>query len=601
MKNIYGKFLKRKKLYYFLQYYKIITQISTNEFITLFNETHKNDIISYTINNEEQNNNLNLYNKNICINSSSQLIHDSYPSSIGHSLIEETNPFFNNTERISINNNFKKVNKSLINNENENMMDIFMKNSINSNYNNKNRRTQSYGHLEIKKNKNDLYKVFSNEDNNNNCTESLKAIFPSYTITSPNEILYPIIFTNNSNNNNIKNDNLNNNILYNYNLNTPINSNDLRNIVSKPSPSFWYTNYFSSINPIPIIQNNNYSVQIPKILNNSAIFNSVSSINYTEDYLNKQIYDFVNANNQTKQNIISNISKKHNINLNKSNGAIKINEDKNKNKTLHNNDKSIKRKNKSYSKNNINIKKSKLVLDKINNDNYPKGNKTSKLFNGRETNDMSDSISKTDINILNNLSINKYSNNNIDSTNEIKYKKKINKINNNYTNFTKNKNTKKNCMNEYNKYQSKKQKDSLNDKKFNKILNNKKINSNNNEFCYETKANKSYNINGSNNIINNNKQKIISHDNNKEFINPSLYEINNVVDEEFKNEKNIGKNEEEQNNSLKMSKMSMQSINDSKMLELANNYVDVDDMDIFDMGRINDILNNKNTQKIMKK
>jgi hypothetical protein len=97
LKNIYGKFLKRKKLYYFLQYYKIITQISTNEFITLFNETHKNDIISYTINNEEQNNNLNLYNKNICINSSSQLIHDSYPSSIGHSLIEETNPFFNNT------------------------------------------------------------------------------------------------------------------------------------------------------------------------------------------------------------------------------------------------------------------------------------------------------------------------------------------------------------------------------------------------------------------------------------------------------------------------------------------------------------------------
>jgi hypothetical protein len=127
--------------------------------------------------------------------------------------------------------------------------------------------------------------------------------------------LYPIIFTNN--NNNIKNDNLNNNILYNYNLNTPINSNDLRNIVSKASPSFWYTNYFSPINQIPIIQNNNYSVQIPKYLNNSAIFNSVSSINYTEDYLNKQIYDFVNANNQTKQNIISNISKKHNINLNK--------------------------------------------------------------------------------------------------------------------------------------------------------------------------------------------------------------------------------------------------------------------------------------------
>ena len=46
--------------------------------------------------------------------------------------------------------------------------------------------------------------------------------------------------------------------------------------------------------------------------------------------------------------------------------------------------------------------------------------------------------------------------------------------------------------------------------------------------------------------------------------------------------------------------MSMQSINDSKMLEMASNYID-DDMDIFDKGRINDILNDKNTRKTFKK
>ncbi len=45
--------------------------------------------------------------------------------------------------------------------------------------------------------------------------------------------------------------------------------------------------------------------------------------------------------------------------------------------------------------------------------------------------------------------------------------------------------------------------------------------------------------------------------------------------------------------------MSMQSINDSKMLELANKYVN--DGKGLDKTKINDILNDKTTQKIMKK
>ena len=45
--------------------------------------------------------------------------------------------------------------------------------------------------------------------------------------------------------------------------------------------------------------------------------------------------------------------------------------------------------------------------------------------------------------------------------------------------------------------------------------------------------------------------------------------------------------------------MSLQSINDSKMLELANKYID--DGVIVDKSEINDILNDKTIQKVMKK
>ena len=612
LKIIYGKFLKRKKLYYFLQYYIIATKITTNDLISLVNENHKNDVISYYANNDEQNNYLHIYSNNICTNNtSSQLIHDSYQTSIGHSLLEdkekENNPFFSRTERVSMNNNFKKVNKSLINNENENMMDIFMKNSLNSNYNTKNKRTASYGHLEVKNNRNDLYKVFKNNESSNtfnNKTQFLQGIIPSYTMTTPNGILYPVIFTNN---NNITEDNLNNNLLYNYN--TPINSNELRKTVSKPSPSYCYTTFFSPINQIPIIQNNNYSVQMPKYLNNnnSSNINSIPFNNYTEDYLNKQIDDFVNANTLTKQNIISNISKKHHFNLNKSNGAIKINDDKNK--AYNNNDKNIKRKNKSLGK--INIRKTnKLISDIKNNDIISKGKqfqhtKYSKLYNIKDNKERS-SISTNDINIVNDLSINNKSNNkNNDTKNEVKYKKKINKINNNYTNFTKKKNIKNNISFEYNKSTSKKQKEPFNDiKKMNKNTKNKIIRNNNyNEFSQEEKKSyKSFNINGDTNSFNINKRNIISFENDREIINPSQYAISNVVDEEFKQEESKENREEEQNenNRLKMSQMSMQSINDSKMLEMASNYIE-DDMDIFDKGRINDILNDKNTRKTFKK
>ena len=416
IKNLYGQFLNRKKLYYFLKYHNIVVTLNINELISEFYENEESSIPFISSEDEQKyNNNLNISNNNKFINSYSQLI-PNLNSSIPYSYIGENNSIFSKTERIPIknkfgqNNNFKKINKNFMNNvENTNFIDLFMKNmastsNINENEtkkSSKNRRTKSYGNLEVKMKENEDYKIFSNQSNNNifnnsniiNNTQSLKAIFPSYTITSPNGLLYPIIFAHN-NENYVNSSNLNNNILFNYQGNTPINSSISKKI--KPKPSLWYTNIFSPINQIPIIPDNNYTIS--KCLNNSANFNSIPNLmnNYTEDYLNKQIFDFINANTKTKQNIISNISKKHNFKLSKSNGSININRN---NKINYNNlNKNIKRKNKSYNTMNVD-ESSQLLSDRINierSDNFEKSfEKSNKIIKnrpllkrGRENNDI---------------------------------------------------------------------------------------------------------------------------------------------------------------------------------------------------------------------
>ena len=81
------------------------------------------------------------------------------------------------------------------------------------------------------------------------------------------------------------------------------------------------------------------------------------------------------------------------------------------------------------------------------------------------------------------------------------------------------------------------------------------------------------------------------------------YEVShNVVEEQFINKYNLDNNNEEpeeqnyiNNDSLTIS---MQSINDSKILELAKH--DIDEEKIIDKGKINEILSDKNTQKIIK-
>ena len=684
MKNIYVKFLRRKKLYYFLKYYYIVTQITTNELISLLNENIKSDITQYILNNDDiQKENFNIYS-NKYISSYSQLMPNSN-SSIVNLIIDDNNSSFSKTERISIkndfqSNNFKKVNTQFINNnDNKKYMDILLKKSAlsyknisNNKKNIKNRRTLSYGNFEVNMSRdNDIYKICPNEDNSNtfnnsnilNNTQSLKAIFPSYTITSPNGLMYPIIFENN-NENYINNNTMNNNIVYNYQGNTPINPNISRKTISKSS--LWYGNVFSPINRIPIIQDNNYTIQMPKYLNSSTNFNSIQSINnnYTEDYLNKHIYDFINANNKTKQNIISNISKKHNIKLNKSNGAIKINYRSN---TLNYNGKNMKRNNNTYLTMNTD-ENNKILFDKKDKEKSMKVSKDKKfknnyknkqkLLNGKETNDKSDLIIDNNINSPSDLIINKYKKkqnlkiehyeNSYNGNTHFrgKYQKKINTINHNYTHLRKNKITKNNySIEKQNSFSYNIQKLNQNQKIIIKNITDNKYNQDNYYKAYNIKdnsdskhlINNNHRINNNNSIklINNNKKimqikgknylikkdknnynsqnisnnssyiktKNLSipnyHSNdNKKIYGPIQYEISNAVGEEFIN--NIKVNEEEQNKDDNISlRMSLQSMNDSKMLELANNYVD--DENNFDLDKINDILNDKNSQKIMKK
>ena len=687
MKKIYAQFLHRKKLYYFFKYYNIITKMNIKELFQEYYENDDNSTIPSRLNNNEQKDCFNLFSNYNNINSYSKLNLNSN-SSIAFPYSSDSNSIFSNTERIPIKNKFqknglKKNIKNYPNNFEKDNIDMYMKSSsltnrnINTNRKNeKNRRTFSYGNLEIKKD-NQFYKMLNNQNNNifNNSniinnTQSLKAIFPTYTISSPNGLFYPIVFTN-DNENYFINNNLNNNILYNYEESTPNTMNYPRKV--KQKPSLWLANIFSPINQIPIIQNNNYTS--PKNFNNSANFNSFPSIynNYSEDYLNKQIYDFINANTKEKQNIITNIGKKHNFKLNKSNGAIKIND---KSKTINNINinKSIKKKNKSHCM--MNVEESRQLLidgvsgEKSDDKNDKKINKKNiTLKNGNENNDISYMINSNDISSTKNLLNIKKSQNLKTNHFELLNSNKNNRYNGNYKKDINNsKNINKifnnNCSIEFNKREIIKEKDNSKRTKENLIEYNKDNNkktSNQEKYLYNgynfnnncktinsinNKLNK--NINNSNKSANKNSIKIYNkkgiknkslnnivkkdkinfniqnvsketfnakisnnipyrnisistfHSNeNKKLFDPSLYEISNTANEEFINENNLEEKEEEDDNISDDSlKMSLQSVNDSKMLELANRYVE--EGKGIDKSKINDILNDKTSQKIVK-
>ena len=309
------------------------------------------------------------------------------------------------------------------------------------------RRNKSFGDLEVKiRRNNESYKILPNNNyiiNNSSIvsnTQSLKKIPPSYSVSTPNGYICPIIFTNNKEN--YMNNNMNNNKLYNIQENMAMTPNISKKMNTKPF--ILYCDTFSPRNQIPSLQNNNYknfyeNKITPKYINNSSNFNFIQNVNnnYSEDYLNKQIYDFINANYKTKQNIISNISKKHNIKLNKSNGNIKLNNSK-----TSNNNKIGKIKNNSYFLNmETNIDESGKKLS--NKAHTNKSNKSSKKIKDKsfENNRIPMSFSVRPSNDKND--INDLINTNNENSKNLKYD--FNNTNPNESNI------KRNTINDYNK------------------------------------------------------------------------------------------------------------------------------------------------------
>ena len=339
--------------------------------------------------------------------------------------------------------------------------------------------------------------------------------------------------------NNNNNNNLNNNLLYQYPGNTIIYPNDSKSEQMKPL--FWYTNETPSINQVSIMQDSNYlnsfQNQTPKYINNSAYFNSITNINnsYSEDYLNKQIFDFINANSKTKKNIIINIGKKHNIKLNKTK-KTNTKEKKIKEKIEKN------RKDKSLGKN----RNKQMVFEKIKKKNYSEYHE----LNNNENE-----------NFQNEIVINKYKKN---QKLKLIKENKMNKIKNNIP-------------------IGQKKKSNINNLKRNDI------------YLDKNKIIKNYSIE-----ISNSTQLI----NNNDFIyeNNSQSNINNHMIDKYKNKniKNIDnsldKAEDEQINSNNENlELTLQSMNDSKMLEMANLFVE-GDMNL-NKDKIVEILNEKNIQR----
>ena len=510
--------MRKKLLYYFLKYYHIITMISVTKFNIDINNIDMNSSIPFALSDIDPIESYKIL-KNI---PNSTNIHNFIPknnaSIIDYSLLSDINnqpnePFCGNkTDRINYRNFLEKKNM-------------------------RKRRTLSYGNLQVKMNKDNQNFIDIDNDKqnkshifnrsyilNNNNTQSFQHIFPNYIYTTPNKYTFPINLNNNNNSmNNYFSQYPESNVIYQSNLKG-----------DQSKPLLWYTNVFPSISQVSIMQDNNYlnsfQNQTPKYINNSAYFNSITNINnsYSEDYLNKQIYDFINANSKTRKIIITNIGKKHNIKLSK-----------NKNK-------------KTNDKNKEKIEKNKKDKDIFKNRNKQITFEKMKKINHSESRELNDESFQNE-KIINKYKRNqklKISKNSI----PIEHKKKniINNLKRNNINLDKNKIIKNYSIEISNSGQ---------------ILNNNDCIYENNKSQYEI----SHNIN--NGQLNNNN-------------------INNVYSTE-------DKEEDEQNNTYSEAlRMSLQSINDSKMMEMANHFIDDDK--IINKEKISEILNEKSNQRNFK-
>ena len=535
--SIYAKNQRRKILHYFVKYRNIINKLFTYDFILQTNKIDTNSSIPITLSDIDPIDSYSIA-KNIPNTSmhSNQIPYSN--SSIAYSFISENKPKFENkSERFSkrtLNNtNIDKIglqNRSLTNR----IGNINLKQK-----NMKKRRTLSYGNLEIKMKRDDSFNFLDNNINNN-IPYIYNNAFPPSIYTTPNKYLYPIILNNNDTFYN--NSNINNNSLYNYQKSEILYQNEFND----EKPLLWYTNAVPSTGQVSILQDNrylnNFQNMTPKYINNSAYFNSITNINnsYSEAYLNKQIFDFINANSKTKQHIINNIGKKHNIELNKYNINNKL---KNKAKQKKEN---------SFTKN----RNRQNIYGSIHRKNYS------------EYQDFNDKI------YHNHVMINNYKKNIKNShiskliKNIPKGQKKKNIINN-----LKSKNI--NIDN-------------------NKIIRNYsiEINStslkNNNDYTYENEKNDSQ----------------VNYTNKNEPLKKNLYSnpinYNDLSKNKINNDLNDSENrkEEEQNKIDESLRTSLQSINDSKILEIANKFIEDDKA--FNKGEISEILKDKNYQKKLK-
>ena len=535
--SIYAKNQRHKILYYFVKYRNIINKLFTYDFILQTNKIDTNSSIPITLSDIDPIDSYSIA-KNIPNTSmhSNQIPYSN--SSIAYSFISENKPKFENkSERFSkrtLNNtNIDKIglqNRSLTNR----IGNINLKQK-----NMKKRRTLSYGNLEIKMKRDDSFNFLDNNINNN-IPYIYNNAFPPSIYTTPNKYLYPIILNNNDTFYN--NSNINNSSLYNYQKSEILYQNEFND----EKPLLWYTNAVPSTGQVSILQDNrylnNFQNMTPKYINNSAYFNSITNINnsYSEAYLNKQIFDFINANSKTKQHIINNIGKKHNIELNKYNINNKL---KNKAKQKKEN---------SFTKN----RNRQNIYGSIHRKNYS------------EYQDFNDKI------YHNHVMINNYKKNIKNShiskliKNIPKGQKKKNIINN-----LKSKNI--NIDN-------------------NKIIRNYsiEINStslkNNNDYTYENEKNDSQ----------------VNYTNKNEPLKKNLYSnpinYNDLSKNKINNDLNDSENrkEEEQNKIDESLRTSLQSINDSKILEIANKFIEDDKA--FNKGEISEILKDKNYQKKLK-
>jgi hypothetical protein len=507
--------------------------------------------------------------------------------------------------------------------------------------------------------------------------------------------MYPTLITNN-NENSIKNNKLNNNKLC--EVTTTISSDNSKKLSAKPS--LWYCNTFSlqdqtsahsSLSPLPCKNSSKiYSKEnTQKYFNNSTNFNSISNseIFNSKDFLNNQIFSFINVSSKNKDNIHYKNNRYHELKIkekisNKNNRKnmkffskkiSNINHRKeNKNYFTMNIDESaqflsdgvnidksdLKTNDKSLNNSNMPLTSSVRYINNYNNrpklisigTNYIKSPKVNNKLNNKYK-------KKHDLNIENDYKCNIKPNSNCHTTPfDLNEKKNIimenikkvkieynNKNNNIYDNFSviyndqlnnkANNNTKNDDSNkesnQLNKnYNKNNNANNINNFTFNKIYSpknkdyKKNLSYNNTKIISIKNNNNENNLNKFKNkknlILQKGKKKFLKNDNvyqhsisfstlntniNQKDLKTNDFEVShNVVEEQFINKYNLDNNNEEpeeqnyiNNDSLTIS---MQSINDSKILELAKHYIDEEK--IIDKGKINEILSDKNTQKIIK-